>query len=213
MTSHDLKQIEDSIKQDFMNFQHGKRLDCLFTAVAASTALFLNTGLTPGRARASTTTESFRIAQNATIPTSSIQQDTLYLNNDRAYSYNLEVERATTVNGLNLPQGAEIQGQYEPAEGGLRYVADAVVINGNVYDLNATSGVIEAVKDPRDTRTGSVAEDAGIGAAGGLILGEVLGDAGLAGALGGAAAGAAVGNVTADRVVVVEPDEIINLYQ
>lgn len=157
--------------------------------------------------------ELFQVAQNATIPTSSIQQETLYLNNDRAYSYNLEVERPTTVNGLNLPVGAEIQGQYEPTDGGLRYVADSVVINGNVYDLNSVSGVIPDVKDPRDTTTGSIAEDAGIGAAGGLILGEVLGDAGLAGALGGAAAGATVGNVTADRVVVVEPEEIINLYQ
>jgi hypothetical protein len=141
------------------------------------------------------------------------QQQTLYLNNDRAYSYNLEVERPTTVNGLTLPVGAEIQGQYVPAEGGLRYQANSVIINGNVYDFNATSDVIPDVKDPRDTRTGSIAEDAGIGAAGGLILGEILGDAGLGGAIGGAAAGAAVGNITADRVVVVEPEEIINLYR
>lgn len=196
-----------------MDFQDGKRLNCLFTVVAASTALFLNASATPKQAQASAAVDSFRLAQTATIPTSSIQQETLYLNNDRAYSYNLEVERPTTVNGLNLPVGAEIQGQYEPADGGLRYVADSVVVNGNVYDLNATSGVIEDVKDPRDTQAGSIAEDAGIGAAGGLILGEVLGDAGVAGALGGAAAGAAVGNVTADRVVVVDPDEVINLYQ
>jgi hypothetical protein len=196
-----------------MDSQNGKRLNCLFTAVAASTALFLNASALPKQAQASAVEAGFRVAQNATIPTSSIQQETLYLNNDRAYSYNLEVERPTTVSGLNLPVGAEIQGQYEPADGGLRYVANAVTINGNVYDLNATSGVIADVKDPRDTRTGSIAEDAGIGAAGGLILGEILGDAGVAGAVGGAAAGAAVGNVTADRVVVVEPDEIINLYQ
>lgn len=48
--------------------------------------------------------------------------------------------------------------------------------------------------------------------AGGLVLGEVLGDADLAEILGGAAAGAAVGNVTADRVVVTKPDDPINLY-
>ena len=196
-----------------MDFQHGKRLNCLFTALAASTTLFINSAATSERTQAAEIPDGFQVAQSTTIPTSSIQQSTLYLNSDRAYSYNLEVERPTTVNGINLPTGAEIQGQYEPAEGGLRYVADSVVIGGNVYDLNATSGVIEDVKDPRDTRTGSIAEDAGIGAAGGLILGEVLGDAGLAGALGGAAAGATVGNVTADRVVVVEPDEVINLYR
>lgn len=196
-----------------MDFQQAKHPHYLVTAAAASTALFLNGGGMPERAEAANVPDSYWIAQSSTIPTSSIQQQTLYLNNDRAYSYNLEVERPTVVNGLTLPAGAEIQGQYIPAEGGLRYDAASVIINGNAYPLNATSGVIEDVKDPRDTQTGSIAEDAGIGAAGGLILGEVFGDAGLAGAVGGAAAGAAVGNVTADRVVVVEPDEIINLYR
>ncbi|ASC70548.1 hypothetical protein XM38_014880 [Halomicronema hongdechloris C2206] len=153
-----------------------------------------------------------RIAQAEVIPASSIQQQTLYLNNDRAYSYNLEVEQGVTVNGRYLPPGAEIQGQYVPAEGGLRYEANAVIIDGRSYPLNATSGVLTDIKDPRDTDTGAIAEDAGIGAAGGLVLGEVLGDADLAEILGGAAAGAAVGNVTADRVVVVKPNDPINLY-
>jgi hypothetical protein len=137
----------------------------------------------------------------------------LYLNNDRAYSYNLEVEQGVTVNGLYLPPGAEIQGQYEPAQGGLRYDADSVIIDGRSYPLEATSAVLEDVKDPRDTSAGSIAEDAGIGAAGGFILGEIFGDAGLGSVAGGAAAGAAAGNVTADRVVVVEPDEPINLLR
>lgn len=153
-----------------------------------------------------------RIAQAAVIPTSSIQQQTLYLNGDRAYSYNLEVEQGVTVDGRYLPPGTEIQGQYEPAAGGLRYNANAAIINGRAYPLNATSEVITDVKDPRDTSTGSIAEDAGIGAAGGLVLGEILGDAGLGSIVGGAAAGAAAGNVTADRVVVVEPNQTINLY-
>jgi hypothetical protein len=180
--------------------------------MAATFTLIFHPGYAVGQVNAEMLQSPVAVAQSVTIPTSSIQQETLYLNNDRAYSYNLEVERPVTVNGLNIPAGAEIQGQYEPAEGGLRYVANSVVINGNVYDLNATSRVIADVKDPRDTRTGSIAEDAGIGAVGGLILGEVLGDAGGAGALGGAATGAAVGNVTADRVVVVAPDSIIPLY-
>lgn len=152
------------------------------------------------------------IAQAAVIPTSSVQQETLYLNTDRAYSYNLTVEQGVTVNGLYLPPGAEIQGQYVPAEGGLRYDASSVIVDGRSYSLNASSEVIEDIKDPRDTSVGSIAEDAGIGAAGGLVLGEVLGDAGLGAIVGGAAAGAATGNLTADRVVVVEPNMPINLY-
>lgn len=39
------------------------------------------------------------MAQSATIEASSAQEDTLYLNEDRNYSYNLEVERGITVNG------------------------------------------------------------------------------------------------------------------
>ncbi|WP_017301164.1 hypothetical protein [Nodosilinea nodulosa] len=58
----------------------------------------------------------------------------------------------------------------------------------------------------------TVAEDAGIGAAGGLVLGEILGDAGVGAVVGGAAAGAATGNITADRVVVVDPNQTISLY-
>jgi len=180
-------------------------------ALAAGSALLLGGAYGTHRAVAMPET-AVRIAQAEVIPASSIQQQTLYLNNDRAYSYNLEVERGVTVNGRYLPPGAEIQGQYVPAEGGLRYEANAVIIDGRSYPLNATSGVLTDIKDPRDTDTGAIAEDAGIGAAGGLVLGEVLGDADLAEILGGAAAGAAVGNVTADRVVVIKPDDPINLY-
>ncbi|PSR17657.1 hypothetical protein C8255_11510 [filamentous cyanobacterium CCP3] len=71
---------------------------------------------------------------------------------------------------------------------------------------------MEDVKDPRDTTAGSIAEDAGTGAAGGLVLDEILGDAGLGAIVGGAAAGAALGNITADRVVVAEPNQPISLY-
>ena len=182
----------------------------LLALVAGSTLL---TGMVyRGQGAIATSRPVVTIAQANVVPTSSIQQETLYLNRDRAYSYNLEVEQGVTVGGRYLPPGAEIQGQYVPAEGGLRYEANAVLIDGAQYPLNANSEVIADVKDPRDTSTGAIAEDAGIGAAGGLILGEVLGDAGLGEVIGGAAAGAATGNLTADRVVVIEPDAIINLY-
>lgn len=181
------------------------------TALTAVPALLMGMAHSANSAIASPPAE-VRLAQASVVPASSIQQSTLYLNNDRAYSYNLEVEEGVTVGGRYLPPGAEIRGQYVPAEGGLRYDANAVIINGRSYPLNATSPVIEDIKDPRDTSTGSIAEDAGIGAAAGAILGEVFGSAGAGEIIGGAAAGAAAGNVTADRVVVVEPDQPINLY-
>jgi hypothetical protein len=53
--------------------------------------------------------------------------------------------------------------------------------------------------------------DAAIGAAGGALLTEIFGDASVGGAIGGAAAGMVVGNVTAQRVVVIEPNQAIAL--
>ena len=153
------------------------------------------------------------IAQSRTIEAKSSQKDTLYLNNNKTYSYNLVATQRGTIGNVTVPVGATIVGKYVPSEGGLRYVAEAVTYDQYSYKINATSQTLTDVKDPRDTSTGAVAEDAGIGAAGGLVLGEVLGGGANVGeAVGGAAAGAAVGNVTADRVVVIKPDESILLY-
>ncbi|MEM8677447.1 MAG: hypothetical protein AAGF83_26845 [Cyanobacteria bacterium P01_G01_bin.67] len=153
------------------------------------------------------------ITQNSVkIVARSAQQSTLYLNNDRTYSYNLIAQERGTINNVTIPQGATIVGKYVPAEGGLRYIAEAVTYDGYSYSINAASGIIKDVKDPRDTSAGAIATDAGIGAAGGTILGEVFGGAGVGEIVGGAAAGAAVGNLTADRVVVIEPDSVIALY-
>lgn len=151
-------------------------------------------------------------AENRYITTTSAQEGTLYLNTDKSYSYNRVVTRGGRFGGLNVPAGSIIRGQYVPAEEGLRYVANAVIINGQTYNLNARSGVLDPVKDPRDTSGGSVAEDAGIGAGAGIVLGEIFGNADVGEIVGGAAAGAAVGNITADRVVVVEPSQPVNLY-
>lgn len=143
----------------------------------------------------------------------SAQEETLYLNNDRTYSYNLVAKEEGTIGDVTVPEGATIVGKYVPAEGGLRYVAEAVTYDDYSYTIDASSGIIKDVKDPRDTSAGAIAKDAGIGAAGGTILGEVLGDAGAAEIIGGAAAGAATGNITADRVVVVDPNSGIALYE
>ena len=156
----------------------------------------------------------FLIAQNApNLKAKSAQSETLYLNGDRTYSYNLIARERGEINGVMVPAGATIVGKYVPADGGLRYIAEAVTYDDYSYTINASSGVIKDVKDPRDTSAGAIAEDAGIGAAGGTVLGEVFGDAGAAEIIGGAAAGAATGNLTADRVVVVEPNSTIALYE
>ncbi|NJL83647.1 MAG: hypothetical protein HC890_13105 [Chloroflexaceae bacterium] len=169
-------------------------------------------GLTPAIGSAQVETPQLLIAQGAMIQSTSAQRETLYLNNDRTYAYNLIAAERATIDGITIPAGATIVGRYEPAPGGLRYVATAVTYGNYSYPISATSGVLEDVKDPRDTSAGAIAGDAAIGAAGGTVIGEVFGEAGVGEILGGAAAGAVVGNVTADRVVVIESDRPIVLY-
>lgn len=182
---------------------------CLFALGTMTGSAWLFTQ--PVRAQS----ERVLIAQraNTDLLAKSAQSETLYLNKDRTYAYNLVAKERGAIGNVTVPVGATIVGKYVPAEGGLRYVAEAVTYDDYSYTINATSGIIPAEKDPRDTSTGEVAKDAGIGAAGGTVLGEVFGDAGAAEIIGGAAVGAAAGNLTADSVVVVEPNSGIALYE
>lgn len=155
---------------------------------------------------------SIGLAQNGSITATSAQLETLYLNNNRTYSYNLVADRRGVIDRIVIPAGATIVGKYIPAKGGLRYIAQAVTYGKYSYPISASSGVLKDVKDPRDTSAGAIIEDAAIGAAGGTVLGEIFGDADVEEILGGAAAGVVVGNVTADRVVVIDPKAPIILY-
>lgn len=152
------------------------------------------------------------LAQSRSITATSAQLETLYLNNNRSYSYNLVAAKRRVLDGIVIPVGATIVGKYVPAKGGLRYVAEAVTYDRYSYRISASSAILKDVKDPRDRSAGAIVEDAAIGAAGGTILGEVFGDAGAGEILGGAAIGVVVGNVTADRVVVIDPNAPIVLY-
>lgn len=147
------------------------------------------------------------------LDTSIRSEETLYLDRDAVQEYNLSLQSRTAVGNQFLPAGSIIRGQFEPVDGGLRYVANSVEVGDRIFDLNAVSETLTDQKDPRQTDTGDIIEDAAIGAAGGLIIGEVLGDVDFLEVLGGAAAGVVVGNVTAQRVVVIEPDQSILLYQ
>ena len=194
--------------KDNRNKKYSKNFIWIFTA----TILISGVSFVPRPVFSQQKTQRL-IAQSSVLKAESAQKETLYLNNDRTYSYNLVARERGVIDGVVIPAGATIVGKYVPAEGGLRYVAEAVTYENHSYTISASSGVIKDVKDPRDTSAGAIAGDAGIGAAGGAILGEVLGDeANVEEVIGGAAAGAATGNITADRVVVIEPDSAIALY-
>ncbi|MFE4106856.1 hypothetical protein [Almyronema epifaneia] len=138
-------------------------------------------------------------------------QETLYLEDDAVREYSLRLESAAIINGVNVPAGSVIRGEFRPVEGGLQYVATGVEANNRFYSINAESDTLHDVKDPREASLGSILTDAAIGAAGGFVLSEILGDVDLLEVVGGAAAGVIVGNTTAQRVVVVKPDQPILL--
>lgn len=112
-----------------------------------------------------------------------------------------------------VPYGSRVDGRFEPAPGGTRFVAESVIVNNQLFPLAAQSDVIHDVKDPRYTTSGKIIQDAAIGAAAGAILGLVTGDNAIATeeVLGAGAAGAVIGNVTAPQVVVVDPNQVIEL--
>lgn len=140
------------------------------------------------------------------------QDETLYLNKNKTYDYDLVLRTAAAIGNQRLPVGTIIRGRFEPAEGGLVYVANSVEVADRIYQVNAASDLIRDRKDPRQTSTGAILTDAAIGAAGGYVLGEVLGRPDLWEVAGGAAAGVLVGNTTAPFVVVIKPEDSIVLY-
>lgn len=139
----------------------------------------------------------------------------LYLNGDRTYDYHLQVRRGIYLGNVYVPPGAIIQGQFQPADGGLRYVAYSVRFGDRIYSINAASDVIEGQRQSNN-KDGKVLSDAGIGAAGVTALEGIFAHhLSLGGILGGAAAGAVVGAVTvpSSREVVTIPSTMqITLY-
>lgn len=162
-------------------------------------------GSQPGQVSQNQNTEPFTL--QAALETS----ETLYLNKSNTYDYDLVLRSESNFGGRRLPVGTVIRGQFQPAEGGLVYVANSIELADRIFQVNASSELLRDVKDPRQTSTGAILTDAAIGAAGGYVLGEVLGDPGLWEVVGGAAAGVLVGNTTAPFVVVVRPDDLIAL--
>ncbi|MGD1857310.1 MAG: hypothetical protein ACFB2W_24000 [Leptolyngbyaceae cyanobacterium] len=179
----------------------------------ASTLISLGAVVGPAWAQ-ETVAEPVIVAQaTQTLSTVIRSDETLYLNKNDVHEYTLRLENRTSIGDRFLPEGSIIRGQFEPVDGGLRYVANSAEVGDRIFELDAVSETLADRKDPRQTDTDDIIEDAAIGAAGGLIVGEVLGDADFLEILGGAAAGVVVGNVTAPTVVVVEPNQSILLYQ
>ena len=148
------------------------------------------------------------------IATKINRQDTLYINKGETVKTSLLVAQDISANNgtVLIPAGAVIEGQFVPAEGGSKFVAQKFTSRGATVRLQAESALINDVKDPRETNAGAILTDAGIGGAAGAVLSGILrGNVQILDILGGAAAGAVIGNVTAPQVTVIEPSTVVNI--
>jgi hypothetical protein len=154
-----------------------------------------------------------RLEQGTAVPVAAPANSAQYLDPGKDANSSLVISQDVLDNRGNivLPKGSEVRGRFAPVPGGLKFLADGVLINGQYLSLRASSDMIPDEKDPREYSGGAIAGDAGIGAAGGALLSAIAGGVTWGAVLGGAAAGVLVGNVTAPRVVVVRPDRSINL--
>lgn len=112
---------------------------------------------------------------------------------------------------LAIPAGSEVRGSLRPTQGGARFFGTALIVNGRLYSVQMSSDLIHDEKDPRHYSAEAIAQDAAIGAVGGTVLGLLTGGVSALGVIGGAGAGVAVGNITAPQVVVLRPNQTINL--
>jgi hypothetical protein len=148
------------------------------------------------------------------IATKINRQDNLYIAKGETVNASLLVAQdvAASNGTVLIPAGAVIEGQFVPAEGGSKFVAQKLISRGATVRLQAESALINDIKDPRETNAGAILTDAGIGGAAGAVLGGVLrGNVQIIDVLGGAAASVLVGNVTAPQVTVIEPSTVVNV--
>ena len=157
---------------------------------------------------------TFNLPVGQAIATKINRQDTLYINKGETVKTSLLVAQDISANNgtVLIPAGAVIEGQFVPAEGGSKFVAQKFTSRGATVRLQAESALINDIKDPRETNAGAILTDAGIGGAAGAVLSGILrGNIQILDILGGAAAGAVIGNVTAPQVTVIEPSTVVNI--
>ena len=125
----------------------------------------------------------YRITAGTIIPIS-YTADKILLTQDEILPVTLTVD-ANIVNtqGLVLiPQGSEIQGEFQPSGNGTRFVAQQLVLpNGQMYNINATSQVItdtESVR--RGTDVGNLLRNAALGTGAAAAIAAITGDRAIA---------------------------------
>lgn len=119
---------------------------------------------------------------------------------------------------LLIPARSEVQGRLEPVDGGSQFVAETLILNnGKRYNLDAYSDVVTTTQEVRPgIDTGSVLKGAAIGAGAATIISGVTGRKRitlgkiLIGAGVGAAGGVLLGK-RREKVVVINPNRDLTL--
>jgi S-layer homology domain len=96
-----------------------------------------------------------------------------------------------------IPAGSLVNGQLVPTNGGSQFVARSVVLNGQAYPINATSGVVQTKRNTRDPNFAQIIGSAALGSGAAAIIGGTTGDRTVNGGnvlLGGTVATAAAAN-------------------
>ncbi|WP_338461950.1 hypothetical protein VZH09_13640 [Synechococcus elongatus IITB7] len=101
-----------------------------------------------------------------------------------------------------LPLGTPVLGRFETNQQGSRFVAQALVLNGVSVPIYAVSGVITG---PPTADGGRVANNAGVGAAAGLVVG------GPVGLIAGGAAGAATAFGSGLPATSLQPNQVLEV--
>ncbi|MEB3225789.1 MAG: S-layer homology domain-containing protein [Synechococcus sp.] len=125
----------------------------------------------------------YRITAGTVIPIS-YTADKILLTRDETLPVTLTVD-ANIINNQGvvlIPQGSEIQGEFQPAGNGTRFVAQRLFLaNGQTYNINATSQVItdtESVR--RGTDLGNLLKNAALGTGAAAAIAAITGDRAIA---------------------------------
>ncbi|PSB15141.1 AMIN domain-containing protein [Phormidesmis priestleyi ULC007] len=105
---------------------------------------------------------------------------------------------------LIAPEGTEVLGKFETIGGGSRFIAQAILLQGQNVAIVAQSEVLGGARKVSNDR---LIRNSGIGAVAGAILGGLSGG----NVIGGAAAGAAVTYVTAPKSATIQPGQILDV--
>ena len=125
----------------------------------------------------------------------------------------------TTRGTIVVPRGTRVEGEFRPARegGGTQFFARRIILrDGTEHNIDASSNIIDTRKTIRKgINTDSIWQGALVGGGASAIISSIVSDVGIFKVLGGAGIGALAGYLINGRkkseVIVVEPDQNLDL--